>query len=269
MKKITLMVLCLALALSFIGCAKESAAGSEIFMKHVGEGKSGATTVQVIEEKSNTEESFYRIGAALPSTDFSSIGQPLSEMIAQEWKTYEDTTQESRMLSSHLWGVVGTENDDWNECENAIGFSVDNPLESLGWLNKTGYFGMDSTDPDAPTKHIQITAYASECDRKISEISVTAGYNAENVRITLTATLAANTKTYITGSTNNGYVTYEQATANTKSGIPVLILTSNGDFYDPAAYWVKDNVFYTLRVFGNITDKADIQTTLDKILEEI
>ena len=35
------------------------------------------------------------------------------------------------------------------------------------------------------------------------------------------------------------------------------------------AYWVKDNVFYALRVFGNETDKAEIQATLDKLLAEI
>ena len=43
----------------------------------------------------------------------------------------------------------------------------------------------------------------------------------------------------------------------------------NGDYFDSTAYWVKDNVFYALRVFGNETDKAEIQATLDKILAGI
>jgi len=43
----------------------------------------------------------------------------------------------------------------------------------------------------------------------------------------------------------------------------------NGDYYDPTAYWVKDNVFYTLRVFGDETNKEEIQAMLERILREI
>lgn len=43
----------------------------------------------------------------------------------------------------------------------------------------------------------------------------------------------------------------------------------NGDYYDSTAYWVKDNVFYTLRVLRDETNKEEIQATLDRILREI
>lgn len=43
----------------------------------------------------------------------------------------------------------------------------------------------------------------------------------------------------------------------------------NDDYYDPTAYWVKDNVFYTLRVLEDETNKEEIQATLDRILGEI
>lgn len=64
----------------------------------------------------------------------------------------------------------------------------------------------------------------------------------------------------------------------TGSGIPTLVVITNGtnntgyysgDYYDPTAYWVKDNVFYTLRVFGDSADKDEIQATLSGILEQI
>lgn len=235
------------------------------------------TIVQIIEENSNTAESSYRVGAAFPGTDFSSVGQTLADKIAQEWETHDGMTKEAIMLSSHLWGVVYIGADTWDECENAIGFSINNPLESLDWLNKTGYFGMESTDPGMPAQHIQATANAPAIG-KLSEISVTAGYNTENVRITLTATLSAGADTYTTGCVYNGYATYEQNTVTTGSGIPVLVVITNGtnnagyyngNYYDPTAYWVKDNVFYTLRVFGDAADKAEIQDALDRILAEI
>ena len=80
------------------------------------------------------------------------------------------------------------------------------------------------------------------------------------------------------GSVCNGYATYEENATTTGTGIPVLIVTTNetnnngyynGNYFDPTAYWVKDDVFYTLRVCGDETDKDVIQDTLDRILEAI
>lgn len=235
--------------------------------------------VQVLETKSDLLESSYRVGADLAGTDLSSIGQILADKITQEWDTYDSMTREQRMFSSKSFGVVGIQTDTWSECEEAIGFTVNNPLDSLDWLNKTGYFGMESTDPSSPASHVQAIAHTFQTtDRKPNEINVTAGYNYGNVCITLNAAFTANTGTFTKGSVNNGYATYKQDTVTAGSGIPVLIVTTDeanntgyydGDYFDPTAYWVKDNVFYTLRVFGEETDKKVIQDTLDRILAEI
>lgn len=236
-------------------------------------------TVQLLEKKSDTEESSYLVGATFPAADFSTVGQVLSDKIAQEWKIYDGMTEAERLASSKLWGCVGIQTDTWNECEQTIGFAVKNPLASLDWLNKTGYVGMESADPNVPVKHILINANSAlTTDRKVNEINVTAGYNVEDIRITLRATLSANAGTYTNGSICNGYATYEEATTTTGTGIPVLIVTTNetnnngyynADYFDPTAYWVKDNVFYTLRVFGEETNKEEIQTILYRILGEI
>ncbi len=239
-------------------------------------------TVQLLEKKSDNAESTYEVGTYLNGSDFSSIGQELASKIEQEWKNYSAMTEEQRLASSHLWGLVSFQNDTWNECEKAIGFDVENPLESIDWLNKTGYFGMESTDPTMLVKHIQVTANATHSpmnvDGKPQEISIAAGYNVDDIRITLNATLCADDGTYQTGSVCNGYATYEEESTATGSKIPVLIVITNEsnnndyyncDYYDPTAYWVKDNVFYTLRVLGDETNKEEIQATLDRILGEI
>ena len=235
------------------------------------------STVQILEKTSDTEESSYLVGATLPATDFSTVGQILSDKIAQEWKIYDGMTEVQRLTSSKLWGCVGIQTDTWNECEQTIGFAVNNPLESLDWLNKTGYFGMESADPNTPVKHILVNANSSlTTDRKVNEINVTAGYNVEDIRITLSATLSSTAETYTLGNACNGYATYEEITTTTGTGIPVLIVTTNetnnngyynGDYFDSTAYWVKDNVFYTLRVFGDETNKDEIQATLYRILD--
>lgn len=235
-------------------------------------------SVKFIDEKSDEIESSYKVEAELPKTDFSSIGKTLEEKISQSWETYDGMTETQRPLSSTLWGVVEVQADNWSECEDIIGFSINNPLESITWLSKSEYFGMESTAPTMPAKHIKINANAATPDRKLSSISITSGYNIDGVRVTLSATLIAVSNKYTTDSVTNGYATYEQETVNTGSGAPVLVVITdetnntgyyNGDYFDPTAYWVENNVFYTLRVIGDEADKSNIQDTLYRILNEI
>ena len=235
-------------------------------------------SVKFIDEKSDEIESSYKVEAELPKTDFSSIGKTLEEKISQSWETYDGMTETQRPLSSTLWGVVEVQADNWSECEDIIGFSINNPLESITWLSKSEYFGMESTAPTMPAKHIKINANAATPDRKLSSISITSGYNIDGVRVTLSATLIAVSNKYTTDSVTNGYATYEQETVNTGSGAPVLVVITdetnntgyyNGDYFDPTAYWVENNVFYTLRVIGDEADKSNIQDILYRILNEI
>ncbi|MDD6251038.1 MAG: hypothetical protein PUA85_00140 [Oscillospiraceae bacterium] len=235
-------------------------------------------SVKFIDEKSDEIESSYTVEAELPKADFSSIGKTLEEKIAQSWETYDGMTETQRPLSSTLWGVVEVQADSWSECEDIIGFSINNPLESITWLSKSEYFGMESTAPTTPAKHIKINANAATPDRKLSSISITSGYNIDGVRVTLSATLIAVSNKYTTDSVTNGYATYEQETVNTGSGDPVLVVITdetnntgyyNGDYFDPTAYWVENNVFYTLRVIGDEADKSNIQDILYRILNEI
>ena len=236
-------------------------------------------TVQFIEKKTDEAESSYEVGAYINGTDFSSLGQELADKIEQEWKTYSAMTEMQQLTSSHLWGVVSFQKDTWDECESAIGFDVENPLESLEWINKTGYFGMESVDPTLPVKHIEVSANSALTeDRQVSNISITAGYSIDELRITLNATLFADSGTQQIGSGYNSYAIFEEKTTTTGSGAPVLIVIANesnsngyyaADYYDPTAYWVKDNVFYKLRVLGEETDKETIQATLERILSEI
>ena len=236
-------------------------------------------TVQLIEKKTDEAESSYEVGTYIKGTDFSSLGQELADKIEQEWKTYSAMTEMQRLASSHLWGFVSFQKDTWDECESAIGFDVENPLESLEWLNKTGYFGMESVDPTLPVKHIEVSANSALTeDRQVSNISITAGYSVDELRITLNATMFADSGTQETGSGYNSYATFEEKTTTTGSDTPVLIVIANesnsngyyaADYYDPTAYWVKDNVLYKLRVLGDETDKEVIQATLERMLSEI
>ena len=233
--------------------------------------------VQLLEKTTDEKESSYRVGADIPASDFFRIGKTISDKIAEERRIYNSMTEEQKLLSSKLWGIVSHHTDTWDECEEAIGFSVDNPIEPLNWLNKTTYYG--KTNISGTAKHVQITANATlTAYSKLKSVSITAGYYTGNVEITLNAMLSADTDTFTTGSSINGYATFEETVTATKSGIPVLVVTPyetnnngyyNGDYFTPVAYWAKGNVFYSLHLNGNETDKAEIQSVLERILNEI
>lgn len=275
MKRSSVLIAVAVFVLSLAGCTTAPSPGSTGKSRPV----TNAADVQITEMISGEKESSYRVEALLPTTDLSSVGQPLADKISQEWDEFDSMTKEQQRTSSKLWGVVDIQTDTWEDCEEAIGFTLYNTLETLDWLSKTGYFGMESVDSHAPTAHVQVTANASQtADRKPGEVSAIAGYKDDDVRITLAATVSSSTESFTTGSVYTGYATYEQNTVTTGSGTTVLIVTVNGtnnigyydgDYFDSTAYWVKDNVFYALCVFGNETDRAEIQATLDKILAEI
>ena len=275
MKRYSVLIAVAVFVLSLAGCTTAPSPGSTGKSRPV----TNAADVQIIGMISGEKESSYQVEALLPTTNLSSVGQSLADKLSQEWDEFDSMTKEQQRTSSKLWGVVDIQTDTWDDCEEAIGFTLYNPLETLDWLNKTGYFGMERTDSQTPTAHVQATANASQtADRKLGEVSVIAGYKNGDVRITLTETVSSSTESFTIGSVYTGYATYEQDTVTTGSGIVVLIMTVNGtnnigyydgDYFDSTAYWVKDNVFYALRVFGNETDKTEIQATLDKILAEI
>ena len=275
MKRYSVLIAVAVFVLSLAGCTTAPSPGSTGKSRPV----TNAADVQIIGMISGEKESSYQVEALLPTTDLSSVGQPIADKLSQEWDEFDSMTKEQQCTSSKLWGVVDIQTDTWDDCEEAIGFTLYNPLETLDWLNKTGYFGMEHVDSQTPIAHVQVTANASQtADRKLGEVSVIAGYKDGDVRITLTETVSSSTESFTIGSVYTGYATYEQDTVTTGSGIVVLIMTVNGtnnigyyngDYFDSTAYWVKDNVFYALRVFGNETDKVEIQATLDKILAEI
>ena len=230
--------------------------------------------VRFLEEKTDEEESFYRVEADLPATDFSVISESLSDMIEQEWNRWDNMASEQRLFSSSIPGMVSFGSETWTECEETIGLTVYNPLEGFDWLDKVGYFGMDN--PEIP--HIRTTASSQIDGRKLNDIMIASGYAFEDIRITLTAVISSRGDTYTTGSTYRGMASFDHKTVYSGSGIPVLVVITeglnnlnyyNGDYYFPIAYWVRDNVFYTLRVTGDKSEEKEIQELFDKIISEV
>lgn len=236
--------------------------------------------VKLTEKISDDEESFYSVGAYLHGTDISSVGKVIVDEIEQRQLVYSSMTEEERMLSSRDWGHITVQTDSWDECEKMIGNNVNNPLESVEWLDKTNHFGTPIKDFSSNIKHVKVTVgFSQDNENDISDINITSGYSyGDDIKITLNTTVQCESMLYQTSSFCNGYADYSEKTVSASSGIPVLIVVTdeannNGyysrDHYDPVAYWVKDNVFYSLRVFGDENDKTEITKALERILTEI
>lgn len=262
------------MAILCTGCANAVGSGFEVGVSEKVD--FSYSEVRFIEEKNDEEESFYRVETDLPATDFSVISEYLSDMIEQEWNRWDNMTSEQRMLSSSIPGMIFFDCETWTECEETIGLTIYNPLEGFDWLNKVGYFGMDVPE----ISHVQAMANASSQinGRELNEITITSGYNSEGIRITLMAVVSSRDDIYTTGSTYSGMATYDHKTVFSESGIPVLVVITdglnnlnyyNGDYYFPIAYWVRDNVFYTLRVTGDKSEEKEIQELFDRIISEI
>ena len=262
------------MAILCTGCANAVGSGFEVGVSEKVD--FSYSEVQFIEEKSDEDESYYRVGAEFPTTDYSVISEYLSDMIEQEWNRWDNMTSEQRMLSSSIPGMIFFDCETWTECEETIGLTIYNPLEGFDWLEKVGYFGMEVPD----ISHVQAMANASSQinGRELNEITITSGYYSEGIRITLMAVVSSRDDIYTTGSTYSGMATYDHKTVFAGSGIPVLVVITdglnnlnyyNGDYYFPIAYWVRDNVFYTLRVTGDKSEEKEIQELFDKIISEI
>lgn len=236
-----------------------------------------SNVVKLTDVNNDAGESSYWVRAYLPGTDFSSIGQTLQDKLRLEWSTYDGLSEMDRLLSSHLWGAVDFQTDTWEECEAYIGLKVPNPLESVDWIKKTDYFGAESTNDMYEVRHIRISAYAPPAsDRTLNSINITAGYNKDGIRITLNAAMQRQSSMHTTGGIDQGYKTFTGENTVTGSGIPVLIVTGKplndrgevtGQSCELIAYWVQDNVFYTLRMHH--AEYIELQNALRQLLAEI
>ena len=252
-------------------------AASEILTSYVGSGKSGS--VKVAGTSSAADESEFTLEVFLPKTNLSQPGQILTDKIAEDWERFDQMDQLDQHASSHIPGTVYINTDTWAACENAVGVAVANPLEHMDWLEKTGYFGMESVEPSVPATHVKATAYATQSTaRKLSRVDIQSGYSSGNVRITLTATICAEDCTFTTGSITRGYATFTQEETTTGSGIPVIVVTTdkennlgyyNDGWCEQEAYWVEGNLFYNLRVVGDQENPDEMKSTLQKLLCEL
>ena len=237
-----------------------------------------STGVSVVETSSKEDESTLTLQVSVRKTDLSESNQLLADKIAASWAWYDSMTPDERLAMSSAPGIFYIDIDPWLACEKVIGLKINNPLENVDWITKTGYFGGESQNASFPVQHIRVSAYApGETERTLERISITSGYCTDDIRITLTAMVIVEDRTFSIGSVTKGYATYTEEETVTGSGTVVLVITEDrannlgyysADWYDQGAYWVEGNVFYELRVTGEKEDVRQVQELVQKLLAE-
>lgn len=220
MKRVAILIFWLFCITCFFGCAKgvESCSVSP----------SGAESVQNI-----------------ISSDM--LGQGLYDALEKEWDTWNEKTQEQKLLSSHLPGNCYKTFETLEECEEFLGFRIYNPLENDTWTEKASYVGMPVGNNDAPRFYV---SFYGENAEQVKWIFVDSGYRNGDVRITVNAQI---------------YVDAPPGETDTQE----LLITedSGGQYVANSVTIVRGPVIYNIRVIGELNHKGEVKETLEKVLE--
>ena len=229
-----------------------------------------AQMVEVVETHTGAEDSFYRIKADMKPVEQTDFSEKMQQEILAEWERYQSLSAEERMMSSHLWGTCGEKLDEWTDCEDLLGFSVENPLEDAVWLEKANYFAMalNAESLSAENRNHIALYWSGEANGEIRQADIQTGYLDGENRISLMAT-AVTAEEYETEAAWAEEVTFAYEILEMAEGEVLLVTPENSGEYDLAeAYFVQGNILYHISVTGEEGQDADVRETMEKVLKE-
>ena len=193
------------------------------------------------------------------------LSQGVYDALAQEWETYDQLSEEERLLSSHIPGSCYGDFEDWASCEEFLGLSILNPLEDSGWLEKGTYVGMPEGFRDAPG--VRASWYGTQ-NGHVEWLSVQSGYRSGDLRITLDAMLYGDSS--IGKPTDSGWsVELERQSylANQTGDTPLIVKEEGEQYVSLTAHFVQGYALYRLDVIGTPDVQEELQETLERALE--
>jgi len=173
------------------------------------------------------------------------LGQGLYDALEKEWERWEEKDEMERMLSSHIPGLCYKSFDTLEECEEFLGFPLDNPLED-GGFQKASYVGLPIDEVDA--SHVYISFYGENAEQ-VQWIFVDSGYRNEDVRITVSAQIYVDTPAEETDT--------EELAITEDSG---------GQYVANSVTIVQGPAIYNIRVIGDPNHKKEVKETLEKVI---
>lgn len=196
----------------------------------------------------------------------------LGERIKADWKT----TKEEHYMSGKLIGSCYEYMDTWEECEAFIGYEIENPLKDVDWLVPADAgTGMSLEEEPVyesayPQKHHGEVHFYGNQKGELEFVNVSAGYLTDDVRITMNALCYGENyeEEFGIGSVYAEDVDFEVRTLDrTNGGSVVVIFEPLDPYYASNIYLAQNNIFYTLRVMGDMEHIDDVRDVTAKLVE--
>lgn len=260
MKKKKFIPILIILAVSLLGCGKESNLKEPTVSK-----------VRLTKTQTDMQESLYCIEADLEKVQSDDFGQGVHDKIDREWQEFLALTEEQRMISSRMYGHCTASFETWGEATEFLGIDIANPLEKIPDLTIADSVGipLDSGNPDPQGGHVEIS-WSGMQDHSIPFAHVDAGYLDGQIRVVLSAKLYGGEEDeYTTECVWPESVSFENKTVTTKSGNTALVIVPKGtrEYASLDAYVAEGNVLYCLHLVGGVLQEKEIEKTLEKVLE--
>lgn len=227
--------------------------------------------VRLTETKTDAQESEYRIEADLEKVDSDAFGQGIHDEIDREWQEFHNLTEEQRWATSHMYGHCSVSFETWEEAIEFLGIDVSNPLEAVKDMTvaDSSAIPLDSEGLAGQGRHVQINWYSME-DHSIPYAHIDAGYLNGDIRVALTAMIYGEDEgEYTTGVAWAESVAFENKMLPMKNGNTALVIMpkGTGEYASMDAYFVQDNVLYSLHLVSGVLQEKELEKTLEKVLE--
>ncbi len=194
-----------------------------------------------------------------------SVSQDIYDDVQKSWDKWNEMSEESQHLSSSNPGYCGKGFDNWNECEEFLGFSVPNAMEACSWVEKATYVGMPEGYMD--TSHISATYYGTE-EGEIEWIEVRTGYRHEKVKIIVAALLyGEEAEKNDSDSVSSIELQRTEYLEKAEESMIQVTLNTTENAFDKDVYGVKDGVLYRITVTGELKLQEQVEETFIKVMD--
>lgn len=243
MKKWRLLILSMVCAIGLLGCSGEinSTGANDAVEKFEEAENAGTVTKEMLSSEMLSSEI---VSSEMISSDM--LGQGIYEAIKEEWATWNAKDEMQKLLSSHMPGHCYRGFGTWEECEEFLGFSIFNPLESSNWPEKATYVGMPEGYNEAPRFYV---SFYGTGEGQVQWIHVESGYRSEEIRIMV-----------------NAQVVVDSPAENSAVNEPLITEDSGERYVANTAVLVKDFVTYNIRVIGEPDMQNEVRETLEQVL---
>ena len=220
------------------------------------------------------EGSSYRVYGEIPVIPLKSFSDEVTSAI-------EDVSQKMAEQDPYLSSSPGywfRTFDSWADCEDFVGFSLDNPLEEAGLLETANYSAIPQdaeTLNEESRRHCAVALYANP-KGELQHVTVDTGYLMGPIRIQMTVSLYPEGSGMEpgTGVSWNGEADFEITSGVTGDGIPYTLVVSEtpesdyyNDFSSADAYFILGNGLYMLHaVSPGRNSGADAKAALEELL---